>query len=228
MEVRRTGRLRALVQAAFFLLVVRPFMAMFIGLRVRGRQHLPPGDPFLLIANHSSHLDTLALLSLFPLRRLACIRPVAAADYFERTRTRAFVSRLLFNILPIDRQPLGRRADPLSRMGEALTAGDSLLLFPEGTRGRGDLVAPFHHGVAALLERLPDLVVHPAYLRNLGRSLPKGELLPVPFFCEVVLGPPVRPEGDRSAVAAALRDAVVALAVEPSGTAGGPAKPSAV
>ncbi|MEW6338567.1 MAG: lysophospholipid acyltransferase family protein [Acidobacteriota bacterium] len=208
----RRGTLASIAQVAFHASVVRPFMTLFIGLRVRGREHLPASDPFLLVANHSSHLDTVALQSLFPLRRLRRIRAVAAADYFERTRLRSVLSRALFNTLPIDRHRATRTGHPVEAMRLAIEAGDSLILFPEGTRGQGRDIAPFRTGVAALLERVPGLAAHPVYLRNLGRSLPKGEVLPVPFFCEVACGPPLRPEGSRERVAEALRAAVLALA----------------
>jgi 1-acyl-sn-glycerol-3-phosphate acyltransferase len=191
--------------------VLRPFLALFIGLRVRGREHLPGSDPFILVANHSSHLDTAALLSLFPVSRLRRIRPCAAADYFERTRTIAFLSRTLFNILPIHRgQPRGEE-HPVRRMREALERGESLLLFPEGTRGRGPEMAPFKPGIACLVEQLPQVPVVPAYLVNMGRALPKGEFLPVPFFCEVHIGAPLRLAGTREEILGALRAAVEAL-----------------
>src|SRR5215470_2724678 len=83
------GTFRHIAQMIFFALAIKPFMTLFIGLRVRGREHLPKTGAFILIANHSSHLDTISLLSLFPITKLRIIRPVAAADYFERN---AFVS----------------------------------------------------------------------------------------------------------------------------------------
>src|SRR5438552_3296708 len=95
--------LRNVAQMVVFALAVKPFMALFIGLRVRGREHLAASAPFILIANHSSHLDTISLLSLFPLGRLRRIRPVAAADYFERNSVVSLVTRTRFNILPIAR-----------------------------------------------------------------------------------------------------------------------------
>src|SRR5690242_1495712 len=80
---------RDVAQMILFALLIKPFMTLFIGLRVRGREHLPEREQFILVANHSSHLDTASLLSLFRLTQLRRIRPVAAADYFERN---AFVS----------------------------------------------------------------------------------------------------------------------------------------
>lgn len=203
--------MRALLQILFFALFVKPFLRLFIGVRVVGREHLPAEAPFLLIANHSSHLDTVALLDLFPLVRLRRIRPVAAADYFERNAAVSWLSHTFFNILPIARKGFTKEHNPVQLMGAALEAGQCLVLFPEGTRSMTGEVGEFHVGVAAVLENVPELQVHPVYLRNLGRSLPKGEFLPVPFFCEVRLGPPLRPAGDRREVADALRAAVLAL-----------------
>ena len=212
-----TTRLRHLAQAAFALLVLRPFLALFIGLRVRGREHLPDRDPFVLVANHSSHLDTVSLLSLFPVSRLRRLRPCAAADYFERTAAIAFLSHTFFNILPIGRAGHAAGGTPaegggaVRRMCEALAHGESLLLFPEGTRGRGPDMAPFKPGVAFLVERFPSVPVVPAYLVNMGRALPKGEFLPVPFFCEVRIGPALRLSGTREEIMAALRAALETL-----------------
>lgn len=200
-----------LLQAVFFAAVVRPFMALFIGLRVRGREHLPASDPFVLIANHTSHLDTVALLSLFGLRRLGRIRPVAAADYFLAGKVRGWLSRALFNILPVARRNVTRANNPLEVMRAALAAGDSLVLFPEGTRGQDGEPGRFLPGIAHLAESCPDVPIVPAYLVNLGRSLPKGTFLPVPFFAEVRLGPPLYPTGTREEVLAALESAVATL-----------------
>lgn len=205
---------RNVVQMVFFALAIKPFMALFIGLRVRGREHLNAAAPFLLIANHSSHLDTLSLLSLFPLNRLRRIRPVAAADYFERNVFVSRMTRTLFNILPIARKNITAENNPLRLMREAIEAGDSLLIFPEGTRGSGSELGEFRSGVAHLIEKVPSLPVVPAYLVNMGRSLPKGEFIPVPFFCEIRLGAPRILTGTRREITGALEAAVRELAEE--------------
>lgn len=211
MSASSTSRLRDLFQVACFALLVRPFMTIFIGLRVYGREHLRVADPFVLVANHSSHLDTVSLLSLFPLGRLRRIRPCAAADYFERNRIVALFSRTVFNILPIDRVNVRPEDHPIQRMRDALERGDSLILFPEGTRGDGSGLGPLRAGIAHLAEQVPGLQVVPAYLGNMGRALPKGEALPVPFFCEVRVGSPLRLSGTREQMLEALRREMEAL-----------------
>jgi 1-acyl-sn-glycerol-3-phosphate acyltransferase len=203
--------LRDAAQVIFFALVIKPFLRLFIGLRVRGRDNLPATSPFLLVANHSSHLDTVSILSLFNLHRLRTIRPVAAADYFERNRLIGFVSKAFFNILPIARKNLTPENNPLRAMIEALDAGYSLVVFPEGTRGSGEEIGQFRSGVAHLLEKKPGLPVVPVYLVNMGRSLPKGEFIPVPFFCEIRLGAPRVMEGTRAEITQALKEAVLEL-----------------
>ncbi len=161
---------RDLLQMLFFALLIKPFMALFIGLRVRGKENLPKTDPFVLIANHTSHLDTISLLSLFPVTRLRHIH-----------------------------------------MEAQLRAGKSLIVFPEGTRGSSEEMGPFRSGVARLLERAPNVPVIPAYLVNMGRSLPKGEFIPVPFFCEVRLGVPRIMHGSKEEMIEALKAAVLEL-----------------
>jgi 1-acyl-sn-glycerol-3-phosphate acyltransferase len=215
-SVAKPGRptLRHIVQIVVFALVIKPFMALFIGLRVRGREHLARTEPFVLIANHSSHLDTLSLLSLFPLSRLRRIRPVAAADYFERNRFVSIFTKTLFNILPIARKNITTENNPLRKMRSTIQAGDSLLIFPEGTRGSGEQMGEFRSGVAHLLEKAPEVPVIPAYLVNMGRSLPKGEFIPVPFFCEIRIGQPRRFTGTRQEITKALEVAVRELAPE--------------
>jgi 1-acyl-sn-glycerol-3-phosphate acyltransferase len=199
----------------FFGLLIRPLIALFIGCRVRGRHWLPPSGPFVLIANHSSHLDTICLLSLFPLKRLREVQPVAAADYFERNRFVAWFSRTFFNILPITRHKITPENNPVRAMLAQLHAGKSLIIFPEGTRGQGDEIGPFRPGVAHLLELMPGLRVVPAYLVNMGRCLPKGECFPVPFFCEIYLGRPRiynnNRHGNREEILMMLRSAVYEL-----------------
>ena len=83
------------LKVLFFGIVIRPLVLIALGLNVVNRQLLPRSGPAIVAANHNSHLDTLVLMSLFPLLKLHQIRPVAAADYFlSKQATRlVFVER---------------------------------------------------------------------------------------------------------------------------------------
>lgn len=204
--------LRDAVQRAFFALLVRPFLKIVVGVRLAGAENLPAGDPFLLVANHDSHLDTPLLLSLFPGRRLARIHPVGAADYWFRSRGMAFVARTFFNVLPIERTANREPgADPLAPLEAALRRGESLVVFPEGTRGEPEKLERFKSGAARLAHAVPEAVIVPVHLKNAGRSLPRGTGLFVPFICDVTVGPPVERGADFKATQARMEEAVRGL-----------------
>jgi 1-acyl-sn-glycerol-3-phosphate acyltransferase len=204
---------RELLRRAFMVLFLRPFLRFFMGVRVEGAENLPAADPFLLIANHNSHLDTPLLLSLFPVKRLSRIHPVAAADYWMSSPARRFVAETFFNVLPIERRGASRTGrDPLLGLAEALRRGESLLLFPEGTRGEPEVLSRFHSGAARLLAEQPRVPVVPVFLKNAGRSLPRGTALLVPFICEVKVGKPFLPVGEVAEIQERLEGAVQELA----------------
>jgi 1-acyl-sn-glycerol-3-phosphate acyltransferase len=187
--------LRNLAQAIFFLLIVRPFVMIVIGLNICGGERLPLQGPAIVAANHNSHLDTLTLLALWPLSALRRVRPVAAADYFLSNAALAWFSLNVIRILPIDRQRNDADGDPLAAMSEALSRGEILIVFPEGSRGAPEQLGRFKSGIARLAERHPDVPIVPVFLHGLGKSLPRGDFLLVPFFADVVVGEALRWRG---------------------------------
>ena len=167
----------------------------------------------IYFANHASHLDTLALWAALPPALRRRTRPVAAKDYWG-SGVRAWIARRGLNAVLIERNRAEVEGDPLQPLHDALAAGDSLILFPEGTRNAEALPQPFKSGLYHLAERHPQVELVAVYLDNARRSLPKGSLLPVPLICTVRFGQPVRLEpGEAKAdFLERARDAVVELA----------------
>jgi 1-acyl-sn-glycerol-3-phosphate acyltransferase len=181
----------------FFLLVVRPVVLIVLGLNVRRRELLAQDGPAIVVANHNSHLDAIVLMTLFGMGRLKTVHPVAAADYFLTKRWLAWFSTKIVGILPLERNVAGMRSDPLAGICEGLDRGEILILFPEGSRGEPEELAEFRTGIAHLAKRYPEIPIVPVFLHGLGKALPRGEGILVPFFVDVFVGERIEWTGKR-------------------------------
>ncbi|MBX3708223.1 MAG: 1-acyl-sn-glycerol-3-phosphate acyltransferase [Gammaproteobacteria bacterium] len=180
-----------ILRFTFFAIIVRFIVLIVIGLNIRHRDKLPIKGPAIIAANHNSHLDTLVLISLFQLKYLPLVHPVAAADYFLKNKWMAWFSQNIIGIIPIVRQGGKRTEDPLMPCYKALDEGQILIIFPEGTRGEPEQLSEFKRGIAHLSEHYPDVPVIPMFMHGLGKALPKGDFLLVPFFCDIFIGDPL-------------------------------------
>jgi 1-acyl-sn-glycerol-3-phosphate acyltransferase len=145
----------------------------------------------IYFANHTSHIDTLALWSALPAELRKQTRPVAARDYWGGDALRRYIALRGFNVVLIDRAPSGnakREGDPLQPLYDVLASGQSLIIFPEGTRKAQALPDPFKSGLYHLAERFPNVELVPVYLENLHRAMPKGTFIPLPLNCTVRFG----------------------------------------
>jgi len=203
-----------LLRFLFFNLFVRFFVLVLLGLNVRHRQRLPARGPAILVANHNSHLDTMVLMTLLSPRLLPQVQPVAAMDYFLRNRLLAWFALKIVGILPLKRQRQEPGEDPLAPVHQALDQGRVLIFFPEGSRGEPEQLSDFKTGIARLAERHPAVPVIPVYLHGLGKALPKGEALFVPFFCDVFVGEALGWVADRKGYMTQLENAFRNLAAE--------------
>jgi 1-acyl-sn-glycerol-3-phosphate acyltransferase len=187
-------------------------------------EQLSDSRQYVYFANHSSHLDFLLLWSSLPPRTRSRTRPVAASDYWDTGAVRRYFATKVFRAVLVDRRPAqpdgdtagsgsGGGREAIERMVAALEADDSLIIFPEGTRGTGERLAPFKSGLYHLCRRREGLEVVPVHMENLNRILPKGRSIPVPMISRITFGRPMRLEDgeSRDDFLERAREAIVSL-----------------
>lgn len=171
-----------------------------------------PAGQCIYFSNHASHLDALLIMASLPLRLRNRVRPVAGADYWSASSLRRYIATKVLNAVLIDRTGGGPGAiEPLEK---ALDEGDSLIVFPEGTRQASKLPGPFKSGLFHLTRTRPHLALVPAYLENLHRVMLKGAPFPLPLLCRVHFGNPIRNDAqeEKAAFLDRARGAVCNLA----------------
>jgi 1-acyl-sn-glycerol-3-phosphate acyltransferase len=193
---------------------VAGFARLISGARPRWVGCRPEPIQRIYFANHSSHLDAVVLWAMLPEPLRSRTRPVAARDYWLAGPVRRYLALRAFHAVLVDRMP-NFQQHPLEELHAALDRGDSLILFPEGSRLRMPGVAEFRPGLWHLSQRHPAVELIPVYLRFFDRVLPRGSHFPVPLLTDVVFGAPFRPEPQetREAFLARARDAVLRLGV---------------
>jgi 1-acyl-sn-glycerol-3-phosphate acyltransferase len=169
----------------------------------------------IYFANHSSHLDTILLWAALPPHLRETTHPVAAADYWGKGGLRRHIALKVLNAVLIDRQGGARaKGGPLAPLLEVLEKGESLIIFPEGTRAFERLPGSFKPGLYHLAQACPGAELVPVFLDNLARAFPKGSFIPAPISCSARFGAPIAlgPDEDKAAFLIRAREAVVALA----------------
>lgn len=173
---------------ALIALIIRGWLRIYHRFEIVGHENLRTNRSLVIVANHSSHLDTLCLLAALPLRKLHRAFPAAAADYFFQSVPRTFVAAVVTNALPFARQVHVRRS--LSICSELLSDPENILIiFPEGTRSKTGETREFKSGIGVLVAGR-DVTVLPCYLQGAFRAWPKGRRLPRPQKVRLIVGAP--------------------------------------
>ena len=225
--------LRAKAMSLLLLGVVR----LLTGAQARWYGCPPKAEQRIYFANHQSHADLVLMWAALPQELRSITRPIAARDYWTASPLKRWITTEVFNAVYVERGknwgqipislaaapvPLPEReklesdpdsSDPLQPLIDALESGDSLILFPEGTRGFAEDPQPFRSGLYNLAQRFPTVVLVPAWIHNVQRVMPKGEVVPVPVLCSVTFGAPMQLDADesRAEFLARARAAVMAL-----------------
>jgi 1-acyl-sn-glycerol-3-phosphate acyltransferase len=166
----------------------------------------------IYFANHQSHFDWVLIWAALPHELRARTRPIAARDYWTSSPFKHWITREVFNAVYVSRTRTDDQ-DPLEPLAQALEAGDSLVIFPEGTRSNKGEPQAFKSGLYHLAEQFPNVQLVPVWISNVQRVMPKGEVVPVPILCTVTFGAPLAlaADEDRHDFLARARDAVIAL-----------------
>ncbi|MBC7609481.1 MAG: 1-acyl-sn-glycerol-3-phosphate acyltransferase [Polaromonas sp.] len=209
------------------------------GAQARWQGCPPKAEQRIYFANHQSHADLVLMWAALPEELRSITRPIAAKDYWTKTPFKKWITTAVFNAIYVDRNnggqiPISQGAnapqgmpengqanlesdphysDPLEPLIDALENGDSIILFPEGTRGNQDEPQSFKSGLYNLAQKFPHVVLVPAWINNVQRVMPKGEVVPVPILCSVTFGAPIALGGDedRAHFLTRARQAVISL-----------------
>lgn len=165
----------------------RLFYRLYLRLEVRGQENLPDQGPLIIVANHTSHLDTGAVICALG-EKVESLCPVGAKDYFFNHRLKGFLLQTLVHVVPFDRH--GNFIEGFRVCRQVLDQGKFLLIYPEGTRSLDGQIAPFRPGVGhiAVETRAPIL---PCLIEGAYESMPKGRIFPKPGRIRVTFGRPI-------------------------------------
>lgn len=171
----------------------RKIFTFFVGLRFYNTEILKHRKQYILIANHNSHLDSMAIMSAIPFKNIHRVHPIAAENFFSKNAIKKFMMVHFVNavLIPTRRAKNEGESDPIEMMGKLLRHGESIILYPEGTRGEPGVMQDFKKGLALLIQMYPDIDVIPIYIEGLHQTMPKGASLILPYNCKMYVGNPI-------------------------------------
>lgn len=199
--------------------ILKPFLSLFLGVKFRYEEELAFDGPKIIVANHNSHVDAIAILCCVPARYLHKVHPVVARDYFYKNKYTRFFAKLFLNSVSVSRSKEFK--NPLNQCEKLLKNGHSLIIFPEGSRGRAGEMQNFRHGVSILLNKYPKTKYLPVYCDGFGDLMPKGDWLLLPFNSSIHFGKSfdINPGGEVAQLTLQIQNQVVSLRPRKTGLA---------
>jgi 1-acyl-sn-glycerol-3-phosphate acyltransferase len=201
------------VLAKSMALLLLGFVRLLTGAQARWYGCPPKAEQRIYFANHQSHIDLVLMWAAMPTELRHNTRAIAAKDYWTKSKFKQWITTAVFNVVYVERARTAGDEDPLAPLIDALESGDSVIIFPEGTRGFEPEPAAFKAGLYNLAVKFPSVRLIPAWINNVQRVMPKGEVIPVPILCSVTFGAPISlGEGeDRKEFLVRARESVIAL-----------------
>jgi len=171
------------------LFLLRPFIKLIFGVNIFGNENIYNLKRFIIIANHNSHLDTLILFYILPINQILITHPVAAKEYFSKSKIIFNLVNYLFNPIWVDRGDPSLRDEFMIDVKNTLNKGHNIIIFPEGTRGLPGEIQPFKSGIGRISEQYRSIPIIPVFISGPERSFPKGGSIPIPIWNNVIIRP---------------------------------------
>ena len=182
--------MKKLILILIYTVFWRNFNKIIIGLKYHNHKSLRKKKQFILIANHNSHMDTMAIMSAMPSKYIHRVHPIAALDFFGGTKLNKFLMKYLVNatLIPRKKANSDEDIDPIEVISQLLNKGRSVILYPEGSRGIPGVMSNFKKGIGYLIQKHPEIDVIPVYLDGVHKTLPKGTSIILPYNCNIIFG----------------------------------------
>jgi len=196
----KQGIVRLSIKALIIVLIIRPLIWLLLGVNRYSRLPVPTSGPLIIAPNHNSHLDTLLLYAILPLKVALRARFVAAGDHFGNIPIFSWFLFDFCGMIPVWRagklkseaeEVKGTGQEFLLHMAKALTEGDVLVLFPEGTRGLPEKRSRLRKGIAHLAVKFPDVPIYPVFISGLGKALPRDSFILIPLIPQIEIQAPI-------------------------------------
>ncbi len=201
-----------LLRVILYKLIFGPILRLIIGVKFRNHKNLNFDKPKLIVANHNSHIDAVAILCSLKMRDLRRVHPVVARDYFYKNFITKFFAKVFLNSVSVSRSK--EFENPLANCEALLEKGHSLIIFPEGTRGAAGKMKEFKLGAAILLSKHSEVEFIPAYCDGFGDIMPKGDWLILPFGSSIQFGSSIsvsKQDEDVKSITQKIRDSILEL-----------------
>jgi 1-acyl-sn-glycerol-3-phosphate acyltransferase len=192
--------IRKIVFLILHRVIMNNFLRYFIGVEFYTPKLSRNLDQCIIVANHTSHMDAAAILAAMSPQLLQKVHPVVALDYFGRNRLSRWLCRLFLHAIFVSRVKTVDTSSSLDPLRSALARGESLIIFPEGTRGKSRKMGELKRGIAILAKEFPAIPILPAYIEDFDKVLPRGSYVPLPSRCTIRFGSPFLVDRNESVV----------------------------